>query len=152
MMPHNFIMNKDIPIPPAHAPPTNLWDRMDKTDPYSMIMKCAALQGAVEVLTKPELKRSNNSPGPLSRARIEDREEETTSDQEEEEYNTLWKSIKNCTEADSSWGLYEYKAVFRAPIHFAEFYKKSMDDVVTTQCKIDGGEVKSVTFSDVKNR
>lgn len=60
---------------------SNTWDNMDKTDPYSMIMKVAALQAAAKVVIetpdlvtpkKPELKRNDNSPGPLARARIND--------------------------------------------------------------------------------
>lgn len=185
-------------IPKTKYPSSDTWDKMDKTDPYSMIMKVAALQAAAKVVLEtpdlftpkqPKLKRNDNCPGPLSRARVEDDSnlvpsevvnqptDEEDSDsvlsarekaeqdrlferivvssyaiEEDKQHDSLWRSIKNCSEADSSWGLYEYKAVFRAPIHFAEFYKKSMDDVVSTQCKIDGGEVKSITFSDVKNR
>ena len=233
-------MSQDIPIPETKYTSSDTWDKMDKTDPYSMIMKVAALQAATKVVMEtpdlvapkqPKLKRNDNSPGPLARARIDEElgelkeklekteaevreaksqreywynayvmrlkkeqeegdkenlvpsevvnqpfdEEDSDSvlsarekaeqdrlferivvssyaSEEENHHDPLLKSIKDCTEADNNWGLYEYKAVFKAPTHFAEFYKKSMDDVVTTQCNLDGGEVESITFSDVKNR
>lgn len=233
-------MSQDIPIPETEYLKSETWDKMDKTDPYSMIMKVAALQAAKVVIEtpdlvapkQPKLKRDNNSPGPLARARIDEelgelkeklekteaevrqaksqreywynayvmrlkKEQEEGSDkenlvpsevvnqpfdeedsdsvlsarekaeqdrlferivvssyasEEEKHHDPLLKSIIDCTEANNNWALYEYKAVFKAPTHFAEFYKKSMDDVVTTQCNLDGGEVKFITFSDVKDR
>lgn len=76
---HNFIMSQDIPK--TEYPSSETWDKMDKTDPYSMIMKVAALQAAAKVVMetpdlvapkKPELIRNSNSPGPLARARIDE--------------------------------------------------------------------------------
>lgn len=81
MIAHNLIMSQDIPIPETKYPSSDTWDKMDKTDPYSMIMKVAALQAATKVVMetpnlaapkKPELIRNSNSPGPLARARIDE--------------------------------------------------------------------------------
>ena len=72
-------MSQDIPK--TEYPSSDTWDKMDKTDPYSMIMKVAALQAAAKVVMetpdlvapkKPELIRNSNSPGPLARARIDE--------------------------------------------------------------------------------
>jgi len=79
MTAHNLIMNQDIPK--NEYPSSDTWDKMDKTDPYSMIMKVAALQAAAKIVLEtpdlvtpkqPELKRNSNSPGPLARSRIDE--------------------------------------------------------------------------------
>ena len=177
-------MSDDIPVPKTNYPTSDTWDKMDKTDPYNMIMKVAALQAAAKVvLETPNLVRGSNSPCRLQRPRREEKykdaqtllekcdknnfaavaqsivnpapyeqEDETTSDQEQEEYDALWKSIKACTNAENSWGLYEYKIQFRAPVQMVDIYKQLIEEVVNMQCKIDGGEIYSRDLHNVNNR
>jgi len=66
-----------------------------------------------------------------------------------ENCENLIANIRDCS-SGSSWELYTYTAVFRAPKSFKDVYKQCMDDTLQVQIKVDGGDTMGTEIADYR--